>query len=174
MKTWINVDYILEASKETKFLQELVLARNFDMVKAIESTTCLRAYNFTERKVLNFINHNKSKDNYIFKIGLHDTNPEDIVIDKDKLIYFYSKHVYQDLANIYHRDKSYKTNKIFIYHNYDWGKRYYAFDKNKLLKPLNLFSVGLYRVYKNKIYKAIDSHDKHLKNLDKYARKLNS
>ena len=172
MKTWINVDCILEASKETKFLQELVLAKNFDMVKAIESNSCLRAHNFTERKVINFINHNKSKDNFIFKIGHYDTNSDDIIIHEVK--YVYTKHIYQELVKIYDQIKQPKTNKIYLYHKYDGNRRYYAFDKQKLLKPLNLFSVGLYRVYKNKIYKAINSHDKHLKNLDKYARKLNS
>lgn len=170
MKTWIKCDYILSRSDETKLLQELVVSKNLDMVKAIEMNTCHRATNFTERRVLNFINFIKGSQDYkIFRVGTlnnYTLNPDVI----ENFNYARHSHMYTRLLDIKNKEND-KTNDLYLEYsirrsNYPYSINVF-FNKNKKFQPLNIFSVGLYRVYKNQIYKAINFYQEDLKKLIK-------
>lgn len=141
MKTWINCDYILTKSEETEFLQELVISKNTDLLEAIEENTCHRSFKFTQRSVLNCIRHNKNKG-----IGFFYVNRYIVSLDSS---------LSKSLSN------SYKTRylngiTILFYKKSEIFNRRNSVEILTHLHNIDIFSSGLYRVYKNKIYKYME------------------
>lgn len=68
----------------------------------------------------------------------------------------------------------YQDGTIFKLKNYYNGELYYDYEKTKNLKPLNLFSCGIYRYYKKNIYKCMNPKlTKHqLNNIIKTCNKI--
>lgn len=140
MKTWINCDYILTKSEETEFLQELVISKNTDLLEAIEENTCHRSFKFTQRSVLNCIRHNKNKGVGFFSINIipnyHTSFSTNISV-------CYKTRYLNGVAVLY-----YNRSGIFIDRNSTNILTY--------LHNIDIFSAGLYRIYKNKIYKYME------------------
>lgn len=141
MKTWINCDYILTKSEETEFLQELVISKNTDLFEAIEENTCHRSFKFTQRSVLNCIRHNKNKGIGFFYVNSFPYRP---------FVHF-SKSISENYKDCY-----LNAPHILYYKKSELYKIGYNIDILTPLHNIDIFSFGLYRVYKNKIYKYME------------------
>lgn len=182
MKTWIKCDYIFARTEETKFLQELVLSGNLDMVKAIECNSLNRATNFTERKVVNFINSIKRAEEFkIFYVSIDGStstlDPKEIAnADYNIGRYFRSYCAYSRVNDVYKKERGVKSNSLYINYTVELNRyisTYNAiFRRDKKVKPLNLFSIGLYRVYKNEVYKAVNFYKADIPKLINYNKYL--
>lgn len=140
----MRVDYISKLTDETKFLQDLACGgvENKGILEAICKHSRQNPYNFVDKRILNYILHNKKKC-ILFKVFNHVNS-------------FYSKKSINGVKIRFIVEPPYKYISKDICINFH----------------TNRFSSGYYKIYRNKVYKLYDAKTDRteywLANLDRF------